>query len=280
MLLSQAELDFSQYFEVVQHSVGPHCAARLSAATAALETLVATTDGQQKLKSLFNLCTPLQTDDDIALLFESLSDPIAGVVQYSNDNNKYQPFNVSVMCAQLTNETAQPDPLLALVDLVNDIQVFTNSSCVEVNYTAYIAELQPTSAGRSWTWQTCTEFGYYQTGESARQPFSSKISLDWFVQQCADIFGVPGLTPAIDATNAFYGSVDLRTANTFFSNGRVDPWHALGVVHGHHGPGTHHVLMDGTAHCADLYPPRPQDVAQLTDTRKRQVAAMESWLDN
>jgi hypothetical protein len=25
--------------------------------------------------------------------------------------------------------------------------------------------------------------------------------LEWFVQQCADIFGVPGLTPNIDGTN-------------------------------------------------------------------------------
>lgn len=68
-----------------------------------------------------------------------------------------------------------------------------------------------------------TEFGFYQTGESNAQPFSKRITLDWFVQQCADIYGIPGLTPNTDGTNQVYiqnscvcsnrTSVEMRLGN-------------------------------------------------------------------
>jgi hypothetical protein len=144
-----AELDFNQYFEVVQASVGTKCAARIEAATKAMEELVATAPGKSKLQSLFNLCTPLNTDNDVATFFEALSNPIAGIVQYSDDNNKYQPFDVTVMCDLLTNETKQPDALLALVDLNNIYNTFTNTSCVEVNYTQTIQDMQVRKAANA-----------------------------------------------------------------------------------------------------------------------------------
>ncbi len=39
------------------------------------------------------------------------------------------------------------------------------------------------AAGRSWTYQTCTEFGYFQTGSASDQPFSDAISLQWYIDQ-------------------------------------------------------------------------------------------------
>lgn len=38
-------------------------------------------------------------------------------------------------------------------------------------------------------YQTCTEFGFYQTSSGAADIFGNHFDLDFFVQQCMDIFG-------------------------------------------------------------------------------------------
>jgi hypothetical protein len=68
---------------------------------------------------------------------------------------------------------------------------------------------------------TCsTEFGYFQTGSGANQPFSPLISLRMFLNQCTDLFYEEGMTPDIDGTNKRYGGNTLRPLNTAMMNGR------------------------------------------------------------
>lgn len=43
--------------------------------------------------------------------------------------------------------------------------------------------------GRQWTYQTCTEFGFFQTSTARPKLFSETFPVDFFVQQCVDIFG-------------------------------------------------------------------------------------------
>ena len=87
------------------------------------------------------------------------------------------------------------------------------------------------------------------------------------------------MTPDIEYTNLYYGSVGLQTTNTFFSNGIVDPWHVLGMpADAQPGEGTYVRVMEGTAHCADLYAPRAADLPDLTATRALQQSAIELWL--
>ena len=42
---------------------------------------------------------------------------------------------------------------------------------------------------RPWLWQTCTEFGWYQTTNQAEQKYGSSLPLEFFEQWCADAFG-------------------------------------------------------------------------------------------
>lgn len=39
-------------------------------------------------------------------------------------------------------------------------------------------EKNPNNAGRPWTYQTCNEFGYFQTTDSPHQPFHAWKGLD------------------------------------------------------------------------------------------------------
>ena len=45
------------------------------------------------------------------------------------------------------------------------------------------------NGGRQWTYQTCTEFGWYQTTNQAEQKYGSSLPLEFFEQWCADAFG-------------------------------------------------------------------------------------------
>lgn len=42
-----------------------------------------------------------------------------------------------------------------------------------IKYTGYEDESQ--AAARSWTWQTCNEFGYFQSTDAGGQIFGSKV---------------------------------------------------------------------------------------------------------
>lgn len=101
------------------------------------------------------------------------------------------------------------------------------------------------------------------------------------MQQCADIYGIAGLTPRTDYINAYYGGNQIVTSNTAFVNGDVDPWHVLGNYQ-NYSPQSQSasVLVKGTAHCADLYPPRSADLPGLTQARELQKSLLAAWLEN
>lgn len=43
--------------------------------------------------------------------------------------------------------------------------------------------------GRQWLYQTCTEFGFFQTSNQNDSVFSNQFPSDFFVDMCTDIFG-------------------------------------------------------------------------------------------
>lgn len=45
------------------------------------------------------------------------------------------------------------------------------------------------TVGRSWMYQTCTEFGYFQTSTARPNLFVGSFPVEFYLQQCADIFG-------------------------------------------------------------------------------------------
>ena len=65
-------------------------------------------------------------------------------------------------------------------------------------------------------WQTCTEFGYYQsTDSSIAGPWFGGVNnlpVSYYVQQCTDIYGSAynsaSVAAAVANTNAYYGGRD------------------------------------------------------------------------
>ena len=83
-------------------------------------------------------------------------------------------------------------------------------------------------------YQTCTEFGYYQSTDLKAQPFGNTVPVNFFVQQCTDIFGpqfdAKEVQMSVNRTNIINGGLALPLTRTVFPNGSIDPWSALGIT--------------------------------------------------
>jgi len=80
------------------------------------------------------------------------------------------------------------------------------------------------NAGRQWTYEYCTQFGWFQI-PNRFYPMRS-IALDdmYWEEYCQDIFGDFTPSPAVKEINRFYGGLDITGDNIYFLNGSEDPW--------------------------------------------------------
>lgn len=90
------------------------------------------------------------------------------------------------------------------------------------------------SLGRQWFYQTCTEFGFFQSSSYKPQVFGKDFPVEFFIKQCMDVFGPKYngnfIYKAADQTNAMYGGLEIDVTNVVFVHGSIDPWHALGIT--------------------------------------------------
>ena len=79
-------------------------------------------------------------------------------------------------------DSSQPDVLQRMVN-VNEILLNAYSQpCLDAGYMSTINQLKNTSwtapsseGGRQWTYQTCVEFGFFQSSSDAQQPFGDNF---------------------------------------------------------------------------------------------------------
>jgi hypothetical protein len=235
-------------------------------------------------KSLMACTTPESRSDD-ATLIESITDSFATYVQYNRDNNGLLPYNVDGVC-KFFESAATPQE--GLFKFIADHNSHFGNNCTESAWKQSIAELSntdpsaPGASGRSWYWQTCTEFGYFQTVEEPPlSPFLPILNLEFFTEVCRQVYGInPAVISAnVRKTNAFYGGKALKSSRIVLPNGSVDPWHVLGITDSV-DPQMPSVFIQGTAHCADLYAPSEQDLPALTQARAKILATLSQWLSN
>jgi len=277
----QATLDFFQYLDVVDKSLsyfaGEKCDQQIQTATNIIQNLLQSSSGRQKLQYMFNLCEPLLSDKDISTFMSNLMGNFMGVVQYNDENGN--PVDISYLCSMMLNSS---DALTAYIQISNLFLKAQGATCMDVSYKNVIQQLQDTSsvaAGvgmRQWTYQTCAEFGYFQTTDSPsdQQPFGNLVPVSYYVDMCKDAFGIEFDTAKrINETNIYYGGNELPKygpTNILFVNGNVDSWHALSVTDTH-SPFLSSILINGTAHCANVLPSSPNDIPSLVEARKKSL---------
>lgn len=295
-----AKVNFIEYLEVVDASLMTYdaskgaCNTAVSQATQNIQIMVATYGGRQQLQKMFKLCDSLDPNvaKDIMNFYQTLVGNFEGVVQYNKDNRAFEGavgtnITVDTLCDIMT-DTSNGSPLERYA-MVNTLIMKTyDEDCQDFKYDKMIDSMRETSwnssaaeGGRQWTYQTCTEFGFYQSSDSSKQPFGHSFPIEFSTAQCADIYGstynLSVIDRGVERTNQNYGAKGIRVSNIVFPNGSIDPWHALGITEDL-GPDALAVFINGTAHCANMYPATPKDSLGLVAARVKIEANIGKWL--
>ncbi|XP_055378739.1 putative serine protease K12H4.7 isoform X2 [Condylostylus longicornis] len=279
-----AKVDFYEYFDVVVTSLGnysPKCVTAVQRSFQQIEILLKHMIGQRTLDEQFKLCDPVEKSIenhlDISNLFETIAGQFADVVQYNKDNSPHATITIDDVCDVMMNETLG-SPLTRLAEVNKLMLTKTKDECLDYKYDKMINEMKNISwlseqaeGGRQWTYQTCTEFGFYQTSNNLSAVFGDRFPVDFFIKQCEDIFSTNfdavELSRAVNRTNTYYGELHPHTTNVLYIHGSIDPWHALGLTKSNKIE-LPTIFINGTAHCANMYEPRDSDFPQLVKARE------------
>uniref|UniRef100_A0A3B1JQL6 Serine protease 59, putative n=1 Tax=Astyanax mexicanus TaxID=7994 RepID=A0A3B1JQL6_ASTMX len=288
-----ATVNFTEYLEVVQKSLeaeNPQCPVLVKKASDTLMARLKDPKTYDNITKDFRLCSKLeiQSDMDSAYLLETLAGNFMDVVQYNEDNRAFEGvlgtnITIKVLCdVMLDSLLGEPYDRYAAVARL--LQKTFLQSCTDAQYSQYVREMSNTSwtgpaasGGRQWVYQTCAEFGFYQSTDSQNQPFGG-FPLKYHLRQCNDIYNLnSSVADAVQQTNEEYGGYDIRSTRIVFPNGSIDPWHALGVI-SNITDELPAVFIKGTAHCANMYPARAEDLPALTQARDEIFLLLQQWL--
>ncbi|XP_050515091.1 putative serine protease K12H4.7 [Diabrotica virgifera virgifera] len=286
---SAASHSFPKYLEDVAASFrasSQTCINALQQSFDQVQVLLQTVAGQKNLNQLFHLCEDISLSVnnplDMSNFFRKLIMVFADMIQYNKKLWGLQNITtVDWLCGILLDQSNN-EP--AINRLANAFNVNQNGNCFSYKYDIEISEFTNTAWGslrsfgdRQWAYQTCTEFGYFQT--------SAQFPLSFFIQRCQDIFKSPYnkmfLDQAINRTNAFYGGLSIvnKVSNVVFVQGTLDPWRLLGITKSlnYKAPA---ILTKGAGHCANLLEPQYYDTPQLKASRVQIGAHIGTWINN
>ena len=185
-----AKVDFFQYKEVMTNAItrvgGSDCAEIFENAFAEMERLVEL-GNTSRIDDGFNLCDPLDLTRDVSHFFFEVSDTVAGLVQ----GHRVGRIEGACDLMRREKEDLSNDDLDAFAAWVTD----GSSSCLDMSYQNSVNKFRNITWGseanrqmRQWTYQTCSEFAWFQTSSSNNQIFGTLYPLDYFVKICEDLY--------------------------------------------------------------------------------------------
>lgn len=278
----QAKLDFYEYKEVVTESIrlvgGDECADRIQGAYDEIEMLLEAKD-YATLHRDFKICntTDLTNKLDVSEFLSGISNLFAGVVQY------HKTGDIEGVCNSLTSEESLSD-MAALAKWVTRFV----TTCFNFSYKegiAYYSNINwnhgANDAMRQWMYQTCAEYGWYQTSASEAQVFGSGFPVEFYVQSCIDqysgVFDHPRLDANIERTNVIFGAMNPAVTNVFFTQGQLDPWRPMGIQEdlNENAPA---VVIPLASHCADFGSISDSDSPEMRAAKERILELIKQWI--
>jgi len=282
-----AKMDYFEYLGVVRDALdttGPGCNEAITEALEEVEILLLDDAAWPQLSEQFKTCVPLDgsNENDVKSFIELLIDNLAGIVQY----NGFYDMDINDVCNIMRDESIG-SPLERFAELNSQTMVVFGSECQDHEFSAFTNLLTDTSFNgvgvgwRQWIWQTCTEFGWYQTTNQPDEVYGRLLDLDFFKSWCRVAFSDAWSDETFDQsmidTNTEYGGFNPVVENVVFVHGSIDPWHAMGVLEDVNEKSPS-IFIEGTSHCADMYPDAPADSQDLLDARQRIKGLVKSWI--
>lgn len=299
-----AEYNFEQYAQTVGSALSnpdiggsQACLEAVAAGATALHQAVIA-EGKSFLPKALRPCQPIKSTTDLSMYESMIFGNFQGTVQY----NEESPMpTVADVCTALLDDSGKDGKLDAIARAT---ALFANQSapfeerCILSSFEDdYITPLRQikfdnSSSMRQWIWQSCNEFGFFQTttvsteaGRHLPHPFKAFDSLTVeFAGRliCEEAYGLKDYAhPATEWTNTAYGDRAVVGDNIVLVNGNMDPWHALGVVNSTDPyfescvsadctaqkttKNEDVVFLANTAHCRDMYRPDAFEGYNLPD---------------
>ncbi|QQP34717.1 Uncharacterized protein FKW44_022697, partial [Caligus rogercresseyi] len=266
----ESKVDFEEYVSIIDqdlHVRDPECSPSVLEGFHQLEeTLTLGHLGWEK------------NDKDVKTLFMSIVEAFATGAQYDSNVGVE---NVVKLCSHMRNEEFGKTNMERLARTVN---IVYGGKCLNANYKDMIDRMRNedwaygVDSYRQWIFQTCNEFGWYQTANF----WGSFLPVSYFLDQCRDVYG-PEFTDEVIAknvlaSNEFYGSKNPPLSNTIITHGSFDPWHPMGILEDMSDT-VKAFIVNGTSHCYDLQSPDPHtDSEQLTEVRKTTFEHIKRWI--
>ncbi|XP_063370334.1 putative serine protease K12H4.7 [Cydia amplana] len=279
-----AQEDFPEYLEVITEAIRSQgseaCLTTIEQAVERIVEQLATTTGPDNISSLFNTCSTIQaTPLDMATFFWfGITETFAYLVQYAT------PGDIPDACAVLTDASVD-DPVQRLANWITS-QPWTQP-CIETRYTVIVDQHTNTSYDapqavmRLWTYQTCVEYGWYQTTTSNNQPFLNTIPLEYFHQMCRDFFSSyfdeQLLASGVWRTNALFAGRHLPDGVVTVAGG-LDPWAPMGPNVTHATEMAPVYVVPTVSHCRAVQSTASSETEELARAKRAVLSHMQYYM--
>lgn len=311
-----AKADFTEYDNVIVEALeispsGKECLANIQAATAVAEKhlLVGSeVNARQFLDSVNCADFTMENEMDRISGLYILADNVAFSVQY-NKNGDY----INHMCNIMNGNTTVDEEVNLSDDdkYITRLRAFnkfafraTGSTCEGSRMTSFSEENSLNNRNiansRSWLYQCCTNYGYWQTAptdghESSR---SSAINLKYHLNLCDNLYPLKNGSKWSNQdthANALYGGRHgainrfLSATQIHFTNGQADPWKALSITDADiknanvqsndlQKRGLTTFEIENGSHCNDFHIPNPSEPSQVEAIEKIDAAIQKFFL--
>lgn len=271
-----AKKDFYEYLETVNDVYEKYgsldCLNRIRRRFSHYSELMKSSSGIETLKREMNICdeTDMHVAENQQLFFLENFSVFQGKAQYGT------PEIIKKHCHELAENNwthFKSDKNLNYKD---------DSYCNDYDFTGLIEgeKSDKKSAMFFWLYQSCTEFGYFQTTTSNKQPFGNGTPVDLYIKLCQGIYGEDfndeRVNDGVTESNVIYGGLTPNVTNVIFTHGDMDPWHRLGILT--NLSETVIVRMtNGTSHC-DILSASRREPRALTDDREYVKTLIKKWI--
>jgi thymus-specific serine protease len=282
----ETKLDFFEFDQRVGNALP--CAQNISDAFKSVYDPILTSGNETailNLKQQFGL-EMLEDNLDFA---SALSHPTSNIVQnYVPSQSPEKPDPILSVCGPFSQASTSSPETSALI-YAEGVKAFLKFKGI-ITPEDKLKKFATTSINTkekndlaSYTYQYCSELGYYQT--APKFPLfsirSQTIDIKYYQGQCNFLF--PGIvsTPSIRKTNKKFGGFNGKFSRTIFINGEIDPWTALTVSSESANPkieGNTRFLVEGGSHVLDFSPSSPSDSDSLKEARSFVRNTLAKWL--
>jgi hypothetical protein len=327
----QVYLDYWEYLEAARHFVEPACVDISAKIVKIMDAVFLSGDRHlaDTLKDFYSL-RDLEDKDFVYLVHQGLLGLQSSHWDPDYDSMLFEAPNIHIYCSSVTDKvkrfpstyTITPDVLKmtrlagfsaseaddilpGFLNFIGESRIYVlqqargecgdsgllGTSCLSRKGSIDNVDI-PQDMMRAWTYQTCTQWGYFVTGSGVpddKDPLISRlVDFEYATALCQDGFGIDA-DPDMDSINK-YGGLNFSHHRLAFVDGSDDPWrqagvHRLGVNEDR--PSTDSepfILLKGGVHHWDEYGPGPNATSswlppkEVTDVQDEEVRFVGVWL--